>query len=294
MDRPLSCRMVFPIQISRASPKARLVLCQKGVAMNLLQSLLFFVVSLAASVVGAICGIGGGVIIKPTLDVFGWASASTISFLSGCTVLSMSCYSVVKSMRSGERQVNLRTGTSLAIGSVIGGVAGKQLFTYLQSLFSNPERIGAVQALCLGVITLGTLLYTLRKNSIRTHHILHPLACILIGLILGICSSFLGIGGGPINLVVLYYFFSMDTKTAAANSLYIILFSQIASLVTTVLTGTIPVFAPITLILMICGGIWGGILGRIINRKLSNLAVEKLFIALMVLIIGICIYNTIQ
>ena len=52
--------------------------------MNLLQSLLFFVVSLAASVVGAICGIGGGVIIKPTLDVFGWASASTISFLSGC------------------------------------------------------------------------------------------------------------------------------------------------------------------------------------------------------------------
>ncbi|WP_373165644.1 sulfite exporter TauE/SafE family protein [Agathobaculum sp. Marseille-P7918] len=262
--------------------------------MNLLQSLLFFVVSLAASVVGAICGIGGGVIIKPTLDVFGWASASTISFLSGCTVLSMSCYSVVKSMRSGERQVNLRTGTSLAIGSVIGGVAGKQLFTYLQSLFSNPERIGAVQALCLGVITLGTLLYTLRKNSIRTHHILHPLACILIGLILGICSSFLGIGGGPINLVVLYYFFSMDTKTAAANSLYIILFSQIASLVTTVLTGTIPVFAPITLILMICGGIWGGILGRIINRKLSNLAVEKLFIALMVLIIGICIYNTIQ
>lgn len=260
--------------------------------MNLLQSLLFFVVSLAASVVGAICGIGGGVIIKPTLDIFGWASTSTISFLSGCTVLSMSCYSVVKSMRAGEHRVNLRTGTPLAIGSVIGGVAGKQLFTYLQTLFPNPERVGTVQALCLGVITLGTLLYTLRKNAIRTHHILHPLACILIGLILGICSSFLGIGGGPINLVVLYYFFSMDTKTAAANSLYIILFSQIASLVTTILTGTIPVFTSITLILMICGGILGGILGRIINRKLSNLAVEKLFIGLMVLIIVICIYNT--
>ena len=93
-------------------------------------------------------------------------------------------------------------------------------------------------------------------------------------------------------MVVLYYFFSMDTKTAAANSLYIILFSQIASLVTTILTGTIPVFTSITLILMICGGILGGILGRIINRKLSNLAVEKLFIGLMVLIIVICIYNT--
>ncbi|MEI3183290.1 MAG: sulfite exporter TauE/SafE family protein [Lachnospiraceae bacterium] len=39
-------------------------------------------------------------------------------------------------------------------------------------------------------------------------------------------SSFLGIGGGPINLVVLLYFFSMDTKAAAQNSLYIILFSS--------------------------------------------------------------------
>ncbi len=45
---------------------------------------------------GAICGIGGGVIIKPTLDAFGVLSVSTISFLSGCTVLAMTCYSVIK------------------------------------------------------------------------------------------------------------------------------------------------------------------------------------------------------
>ena len=47
--------------------------------MSLVQLLLFGIVSFFASVAGAICGIGGGVIIKPTLDLFGWVSVSTIS-----------------------------------------------------------------------------------------------------------------------------------------------------------------------------------------------------------------------
>ena len=79
--------------------------------MSIVQSLLFFAVSFIASIVGAICGIGGGVIIKPVLDLFGWASVSAISFLSGCTVLAMSCYSVGRSLAAGEKAVDLRTGT---------------------------------------------------------------------------------------------------------------------------------------------------------------------------------------
>ena len=56
-----------------------------------LEVIAYFIISLLASVAGAICGIGGGVIIKPTLDLFHLDSVSTISFLSGCTVLAMSC-----------------------------------------------------------------------------------------------------------------------------------------------------------------------------------------------------------
>ena len=33
--------------------------------------ILFWVISFGASIAGAICGIGGGVIIKPVLDAFG-------------------------------------------------------------------------------------------------------------------------------------------------------------------------------------------------------------------------------
>ena len=253
--------------------------------------LIFLVVSFLASVIGAICGIGGGIIIKPVLDLFHLESVSTISFLSGCTVLSMSFYSVGRSILAGEKRVEMKTGTPLAIGAAAGGVAGKAFFGYIKGLFENQNAVGAVQAVCLAVITLSTLIYTLNKAKIKTRRVDSPAVCVLIGLALGVMSSFLGIGGGPINLVVLFYFFSMDTKTAAANSLYIILFSQLASLISTLVTGNLPEFQWPILALMVAGGIGGGIAGRTLNRRMDNTAVDKLFMCLMVVIIGINIYN---
>ena len=111
-----------------------------------------------------------------------------------------------------------------------------------------------------------------------------------IGLVLGLLSASLGIGGGPINLAVLYYF-SMDTKTAALNSLYIILFSQGASFLSTVLRGTVPEFQWPVLIVMVIGGILGGTLGRGISKKLSNSGVDRLFFWLLLAITAISCYN---
>lgn len=259
-----------------------------------MDSILFFLVSFFASVAGAICGIGGGVIIKPLLDMFGLASVATISFLSGCTVLSMSCYTVGRSLTEKDSRVDLHIGTPLAIGAAVGGVAGKQLFSAIAAMFSDPNRVGAVQSCLLAAITVGTFIYTLQKEKIRGLHIRNRTACLVIGLVLGIMSSFLGIGGGPINLVVLYFFFGMNTKTAAQNSLYVILFSQIASFITTLVTGTVPEFALPTLVLMVAGGIGGGIAGRFVNKRMSAGAVDRLFLLLMAIIIGISVYNTVR
>ena len=256
--------------------------------------MLFFIVGFLASTVGAVCGIGGGVIIKPVLDLLRLETVTAISFLSGCTVLSMSCYSVGRSMLAGERRVALRTGTPLAVGAAAGGLLGKQLFTLIRGLFDNQNTVGAVQAVCLALITLGTLIYTVNKNRIRTRETRNPAACAAIGLALGVMSSFLGIGGGPINLVVLFYFFGMDTKTAAANSLYIILFSQLASVLATVAAREIPPFSWTTLLLMVAGGIGGGVAGRALNRRMDEKTVDRLFIGLMAVIVGISIYNVWQ
>ncbi len=197
-------------------------------------------------------------------------------------------------MLSGEKSVALKTGTPLAVGAAVGGIAGKELFGIVKALFENQNSVGAVQAVCLMLITIGTLVYTVFKNRIKTLRIGNPAICIVIGFLLGVLSSFLGIGGGPINLVVLYFFFSMDTKTAAANSLYIILFSQITSLISTIVSKSIPPFDIKTIVFMVCGGIAGGIMGRIFNKRLNNTAVDKLFMGLMFIIILISAYNAIK
>jgi len=155
----------------------------------------------------------------------------------------------------------------------------------------DPDKIGAVQASCLLAVTLGTLIYTIYKNKIKTYQVENVLACILIGVFLGVLSSFLGIGGGPINLVVFFFFYSMTTKRAAETSLYIIFFSQITSLVASIVTGRVPEFVIGILLLMGTGGIAGGIVGRAFNRKIEERTVDKLFIGLMVLMIFINVFN---
>lgn len=251
---------------------------------------IFFLISFMASIVGAICGIGGGVIIKPLLDSFGVMDVKTISFLSGCTVLAMSSYSFVVSKVKKESLVDMRIGTPLAVGAAVGGVAGKSIFRMLVQSFPQ-NRVGAIQALCLLVVTLGTLVYTIYKEKITTMKVTNVLVCLSVGGILGLLSSFLGIGGGPINLVVLFFFFSMPTKVAAQNSLYIILFSQITSLLNSIFTSTVPEFPLFLLVLMAGGGILGGFCGRKINKKIDSHRVDALFMVLMVVIIFINIYN---
>lgn len=256
--------------------------------------IIFAAVSFLASVIGSVCGIGGGVLIKPVLDAFGILDVATISFLSGCTVLSMSCYSVVKERINGSCLVDRKTGVPLAAGSVLGGIIGKNIFQYILEQAESKEPVGAVQAACLLVVTLITFLYTMNKNKIKTYHISNMTACIIIGMVLGFFSSFLGIGGGPINLMVLFFFFSMDTKTAAQNSLYIIFFSQAASLINTIGGRTVPDFDIWLLILMVLSGILGGAVGRIVNRYMEDETVSRLFMGLMIVIMLLCVYNMIR
>ncbi len=255
--------------------------------------LLYFCICIAATTLGAISGIGGGVIIKPVIDALGTMGAATISFLSGCTVLSMSVVSLLRG-RGGDVKVDAKQGTLLALGAAAGGVLGKFLFDQIKSGFGNDRAVTAIQSVLMVILTGGVLIYVLKKEKIRTLQVESGLVRCGIGLILGLLSSFLGIGGGPINLAVLYFFFSMDSKTAALNSIYIILFSQTASFLTVLLSGSMPAFAWPTLVCMIAGGVLGGFVGRGFSKKMTNRQVELLFRGMLVLIIGISIFNLVK
>ena len=71
------------------------------------------------------------------------------------------------------------------------------------------------------------------------------------------------------------------------------MFSQQTSFISTLITG-VPEFENLALTVMVAGGIGGGIVGRALNKKMDSRAVDKLFICLMVVIIGICVYNAVN
>ncbi len=249
-------------------------------------------ISYGASLVGAICGVGGGVVIRPLMDAAGVFGISEIGFLSGCTVLSMTAFSISREARRNSLGTAVTSRTViLAAGAAIGGVMGKHLFTALRTGVGNDSLVGAVQSLVLLMMTAGTLLYTLLKDRIGKKNITNVPATLMVGALLGVISAFLGIGGGPMNIVVLSYCFSMKTKDAAKSSLFIILLSQITSLFTTFVEGTVPNVAALVLLMMMSMGILGGVAGRKLNDLIDQRTVDRLFMALLVVIMGITAYN---
>ncbi len=256
--------------------------------------ILYFFIGLAASVVGAISGIGGGVIIKPLLDSIGSFPVSTINFLSGSTVLAMTIATLLRQKRGGERQIEPLVSSLLALGGILGGMAGNLLFDRLRQVFVHEALIAALQSFILAFLTLGVFIFTLFKEQIRSLRLNSPVPGLASGLLLGFLSSFLGIGGGPINLAVLYLLFGMDTKKAALNSIFIIFCSQSSNLILTLLKGTLPIFDPAVLFLMITGGVLGGVTGVYCSARMTHKQVDKLFCTVLAGIVLLCLSNIIR
>lgn len=256
-----------------------------------MEYIIFIWISFLASVIGCICGIGGGVLIKPVMDAFHLYPVSTVSFMSGCIVLAMTAYSVLKSALSHDSKIEKGSSTWLGLGAALGGILGKQIFETIKSAVPDPNAVGAAQSVTLLFVTAVTVIFTLNKDKLKTRRVRAPLPCAAIGLTLGLISAFWGIGGGPLNLAVLYYFASMDTKTAAQNSLYIILLSQLASLIYAIICGTVPSLPVPLFVMMVLCGIFGGVAGRRINKRINAKTVNRLFVALMLVIMLVCCYN---
>lgn len=254
---------------------------------------IIFGISIISSIIGALCGIGGGVIIKPVLDAFGYMSIPTTSFLSGCTVLSMTAYSVFRELKTGGAGLDIRHILPISIGAAIGGVTGKTIFHYI--VFNQPlTMIGITQSGVLAILIAGTIWYSSSEHTIQTLRLENGTARILAGLMLGLVSAFLGIGGGPFNLVVLSFFFSTKNKEAVISSLFIILVAQTSSLLLQASSNSIPDFSWGILAVMVLGGVLGAIIGRRISEQVSAEFAKRCFRLINWVILLLCLWNIVQ
>lgn len=249
--------------------------------------ILYFIIVLAATTAGAIAGVGGGVIIKPALDALGHYNVETIGVLSSVAVLSMAIVSTARRFIQGLK-IDIKI-VLLSIGAIAGGIAGKEIFYLL---------LGSIDAVIVKVVqsALITLLMViiLFKNRIPKAHIKSLTVVFITGLFLGMLASFLGIGGGPVNVVVLYLLFNMDIRKAAVGSIFIILMAQASKIVTISLTGGFGGYDLGMLWYMIPAGITGGLLGSWLHHKISEKAIHILFDFTVGIVIVICIFNIVR
>lgn len=246
--------------------------------------IILLLVTLFATTVGAISGVGGGVIIKPVMDALMDIGASATSFMSSCIMLCMSMVSIYRG-RKDDIDINFPISFALAVGAAIGGVIGKSLFEFITS------NQALIQSAILFILNIAIYFYIKFKSLVKPLNIESKPVSVFIGGCLGTVSSFLGIGGGPINVAVLNIFYASTPKVTAKRSIFVILLSQISGITTTLITGIPANVNYIALVLMIFGGCLGAILGGKISKKLTEVQVDDLFTDVLVAIIILNAYN---
>lgn len=248
------------------------------------------IVILVACTIGAIVGFGGGVIIKPVLDGMGFCTIDIVNFVSSCAVLAMSCSSIIRHVKQ-KTEFDKKLAILVSFGAVAGGFCGNRLFSLVISLVDNSV-IKAIQAIMIIIFVMLALYVTNKKNP-KTLNLSNPIFVVLSGVMLGTLNSFLGIGGGPINIMVLLLFFSLQVKKSAVYSICIVFFCQLTNLLTLFATNH---FAPYKdyYLLAICAvvaAVLGGLIGSTLNKKFSEKLIKIIFDLVMVFVFCINAYN---
>ncbi|SHL38195.1 hypothetical protein SAMN05444414_11273 [Roseovarius marisflavi] len=250
-------------------------------------------------------GVGGGFLITPLLFFIGIPPAVAVA--TGTNQIVASSFSAVLAHLK-RRTVDLRMGTVLLIGGLIGAGLGVFIFNYLKSLGQVDLLVKLCYVLFLGVI--GAMMFVESVNAIRNtrkgkapkrkkHNWVHALPFkmrfrtsglylsvlppLAVGLAVGILAAIMGVGGGFIMVPAMIYILGMPTKVVIGTSLFQIIFVTAFSTMLHATTNY-TVDIPLALLLLI-GGVIGAQFGTIIGLKLKA---EQLRILLAIMVLAVC------
>lgn len=254
--------------------------------------LIYSIVVLCATIIGAATGVGGGAIIKPVFDLVGADTAVMIGIYSSVAVFSMCITSIYKQWKKGV-SVNKPIALSLSFGAVFGGYVGEQIFKSLTQQLSN-QTVKMYQSLMLGIILIFVIFYTLNKEKMPKYQLKNKVAIACISFLVGVISIFLGIGGGPLNMALLMICFSLSTKDAAIYSLTMIFFSQLSKMILIAINLHTYTIDWTTCVAIVMLAFVGGMVGTKINQQFATHVVDKMYIGLMIALVAICTMNVLS
>ena len=262
--------------------------------------LLLVVTGFCAGVIGALVGLGGGIIIVPALlfihQSFGLLDDLTPQKAVGISTVIMiftglsSTLSYVK-----HKRVDYKTGLIFFIGSGPGGIIG-----------SYVNKVLDVQAfnLFFGTFVIIISLILLIRDRLKPSKLINkasviktykdldgteytygykPSIAISICFFVGFCSGLFGIGGGSLIVPAMILLFLFPPHVAVATSMFIVFLSSITNSITHIALGNV-VWA--YALALIPGAWFGAKTGAYINTKLKSKTVVAI-LRVILLVIGI-------
>lgn len=255
-------------------------------------AILYGIIVLLATALGATTGAGGGAIIKPVFDLLGVDNVTTIGVYSTVAVFSMCLSSLYKHAKSGQGFDKIIM-LLLATGSLLGGYLGDCIFKGVTQSISN-SKVTAIQSILLFLILLVVLLFTATKDKFPKYHIRNKILVFGFGLLVGALSVFIGIGGGPLNIIVLLGFMSMSAKESTAYSIGMIFFAQFPKIISIITLNQNATFNPVVIPIIVVAAILGGYIGTKINHLFTEKQVTMMYCLMMTGLLMTCLVNMVN
>ncbi|UVI40394.1 sulfite exporter TauE/SafE family protein [Qipengyuania spongiae] len=271
-----------------------------------------WIVALGAltGVLSGLFGVGGGFLTTPLLIIF-YGIPPTVAAASASTqVTGASVSGVLAHAKRGG--VDYRLGAVTVAGGLLGSGIGALLFRFLRSVGQIDVVINSLYVVLLG--SIGALMMREAVQSIRgtataqvrrrKHHpivaalpwrwrfyrsglYISPLAPLILGVLVGILTMLMGVGGGFILVPAMLYILGMSANVVVGTSLFNILF---VTIVTTMMHSLTTKAVDIVLVgLLLIGSVTGAQLGTQWAAKVKPEWL-RLALAAIVLVIAIRIF----
>lgn len=262
--------------------------------------LLAIFIGFLAAFVGSLVGLGGGIILVPTMlflheyvSAFSWATPQAIVGISLVTMVFTGMSSTFTYIKM--KRIDVKTGFIFLIGSIPGSVFGSWLntkfdveqfslyfgllmvFIFLLMLI-NREKLARNKDV---KITKYTRTFELDGETYKYNVPLLP--AFILALIVGILSGLFGIGGGTISVPAMILLFGIPVQIAIGTSMFIIFFISIFSASTHIFFGHI-VWTYVAF--FIIGSYIGGIVGARTSALFKGKTLEW-FLRIVILIAAI-------
>ncbi len=259
-------------------------------------------------VLSGMFGVGGGFLLTPLLFFIGIPPSVAVA-TQGVQIVASSFSGVLAHLR--RKTVDLRMGAVLLGGGLVGAGIGVQVFAVMARLGQVDLLVQLCYVLFLGVVGALMMAESVRalrrarraggrplpkrkrqlwiagmplKLRFRTSGLyISAIPPVLIGMMVGVLSAIMGVGGGFIMVPAMIYLLGMPTKVVIGTSLFQIIFvAGFAALMHALTSQTVDVMLAVLLLL---GGVMGAQLGTELGLRLKA---EQLRLLLAAMVLAVC------